>query len=352
MALRSTRDNSWVKVPKLHGVTIEERVGYPITGNKIVHGAMREILGRGGDGFAETHKWILLGISSLFNLPWFSRAWIFQEVVLSAAVPAEFWFGFRHMSLSKLVVVGTAYLSASRRVRPSEGLNDLASEGEGSRILMARFFTFEPSPEAMDRFLVRFWIDALSINQQDTPERTEQVGRMGNVYKSAASLLVWGGSHQRPSSLSDHLSELAFGCPREANQWRYFTTVVRLGGLNSRLLILTNMVRGSRFGGGIHTTTGREAFAGRKRRRDGRDSRGDRRGRCYVKSQGFDAVLGEFQQLGRIPCGGENMVSSVVELNGQGCTHPPRGATRNQNVKLVGSKHGSSLTVRSSWGSG
>lgn len=38
-----------------------------------------------------------------------------------------------------------------------------------------------------------FWIDQLSINQSDTPERNQQVAMMAEVYTGAASVYVWLG---------------------------------------------------------------------------------------------------------------------------------------------------------------
>ena len=38
-----------------------------------------------------------------------------------------------------------------------------------------------------------FWIDALCINQQDRDERSQQVGRMKDIYSNAPSLLIWLG---------------------------------------------------------------------------------------------------------------------------------------------------------------
>ncbi|KAH9203309.1 heterokaryon incompatibility protein-domain-containing protein, partial [Leptodontidium sp. 2 PMI_412] len=41
------------------------------------------------------------------------------------------------------------------------------------------------------------WIDAICINQGNDVERSEQVQRMGSIYKSAACVLVWlGGYHE------------------------------------------------------------------------------------------------------------------------------------------------------------
>ncbi|KAH8660892.1 heterokaryon incompatibility protein-domain-containing protein [Tricladium varicosporioides] len=39
----------------------------------------------------------------------------------------------------------------------------------------------------------KIWIDALCINQEDVPERNEQVAKMGLIYKQAGNIIVWLG---------------------------------------------------------------------------------------------------------------------------------------------------------------
>jgi hypothetical protein len=46
------------------------------------------------------------------------------------------------------------------------------------------------------------WIDALSINQNDLEERSQQVGRMGDIYKFARRVVVWLGLPSEDSSLA------------------------------------------------------------------------------------------------------------------------------------------------------
>lgn len=42
------------------------------------------------------------------------------------------------------------------------------------------------------------WADALSINQSDILEQTHQIGLMGDIYKTASTILVWLGlPHKR-----------------------------------------------------------------------------------------------------------------------------------------------------------
>jgi hypothetical protein len=45
----------------------------------------------------------------------------------------------------------------------------------------------------------RIWIDALSINQSDIPERNAQVSEMRKVYSSASLTILWLGTDQNPS---------------------------------------------------------------------------------------------------------------------------------------------------------
>jgi hypothetical protein len=35
------------------------------------------------------------------------------------------------------------------------------------------------------------WIDQLCINQEDTPERNDQVSIMGKIYRGAAQVIIW-----------------------------------------------------------------------------------------------------------------------------------------------------------------
>jgi hypothetical protein len=61
--------------------------------------------------------------------------------------------------------------------------------------------------EALERFRElhrtrRLWCDAICINQDDSLERSRQVGMMGRIYKLTKRVLVWLG----PASASDHLA--------------------------------------------------------------------------------------------------------------------------------------------------
>lgn len=42
------------------------------------------------------------------------------------------------------------------------------------------------------------WIDAISINQNDIPERSKQVSMMGDIYSLSQTVLVWLGKEEPP----------------------------------------------------------------------------------------------------------------------------------------------------------
>lgn len=70
------------------------------------------------------------------------------------------------------------------------------------------------------RFL---WIDAICIDQNNTPEKNHQVQMMGKIYSNAHSVLVWIGSAQRerenPMSSHDEVSEVFSGICVIMNKW-------------------------------------------------------------------------------------------------------------------------------------
>ena len=45
-----------------------------------------------------------------------------------------------------------------------------------------------------------FWIDAISIDQNNTDERSKQVPRMRDIYSSAYTVVVWFGTGERPAT--------------------------------------------------------------------------------------------------------------------------------------------------------
>jgi hypothetical protein len=59
------------------------------------------------------------------------------------------------------------------------------------------------------------WIDALSINQSDIPERNAQVSEMRQVYSSALVTILWLGTDQNP--LISKVIEMASLCYRSEN---------------------------------------------------------------------------------------------------------------------------------------
>ncbi|KAE9373798.1 hypothetical protein N431DRAFT_232514 [Stipitochalara longipes BDJ] len=61
----------------------------------------------------------------------------------------------------------------------------------------------------------RIWIDALSINQSDIPERNAQVSEMRQVYSSASFTILWLGTDPTPSI--SKLLEMASLCYNSEN---------------------------------------------------------------------------------------------------------------------------------------
>jgi len=112
---------------------------------------------------------------------------ITQYIVYSILQDFDFPLDFPSTSdstLSDLVkrhvtkVVGEAYDShSSEQLHSSPDLLDL--------------FQIPHEPREPGSCYLRLWIDALCINQQDLHERSQQVGRMRNIYSRATSLLIW-----------------------------------------------------------------------------------------------------------------------------------------------------------------
>jgi hypothetical protein len=73
---------------------------------------------------------------------------------------------------------------------------DEAYEAHGKEQLhsspdLLSLFQIPSEPHEPGNCHLRLWIDALCINQQDLNERSQQVGRMRNIYSCATSLLIW-----------------------------------------------------------------------------------------------------------------------------------------------------------------
>jgi hypothetical protein len=74
-----------------------------------------------------------------------------------------------------------------------------------------------------------FWIDAISINQKDTNERTSQVSMMKNIYSRAASVVIWLGDSEAASSaypIISHISDHFI-----ADTGLHTSDIVDIGGL-------------------------------------------------------------------------------------------------------------------------
>ncbi|KAI1073228.1 hypothetical protein LB507_010917, partial [Fusarium sp. FIESC RH6] len=98
------------------------------------------------------NKQITSELTIIFSLPWFRRGWVFQEVALSASKPSEFWMGFKHISLSRLLVSGTAVLNVSAELEAKYSFMGRASRVKPDKALQALW---------MDKCLVNFGQDSL-----------------------------------------------------------------------------------------------------------------------------------------------------------------------------------------------
>ena len=54
------------------------------------------------------------------------------------------------------------------------------------------------------------WVDALCINQQDIPERNDQVKKMCRIYSKASCVLIWLGAESKTSGLAVSTLELIY----------------------------------------------------------------------------------------------------------------------------------------------
>lgn len=74
----------------------------------------------------------------------------------------------------------------SRKLISLDGHHFLATE---SLEIALRYLRCQDTPRTL-------WIDAICINQADDPERSQQVGLMGNIYRSARRVTVWLGEEE------------------------------------------------------------------------------------------------------------------------------------------------------------
>jgi len=61
-----------------------------------------------------------------------------------------------------------------------------------------------------------FWIDAICINQDDKVEKSSEVGKMGQIYGAAASVLVWLGDGDEHSDKAIELINVLVGLPADS----------------------------------------------------------------------------------------------------------------------------------------
>ncbi|KAK7711132.1 hypothetical protein SLS57_008222 [Botryosphaeria dothidea] len=98
---------------------------------------------------------------------------------------------------------------------------------------------------------VLLWVDALCINQSDDQEKAEQVGKMGQIFQRAASVVAWIGPQQEDSDLAmdwvaragDHTLDLED--PMHEKHLDLKTALLRLFDLPywSRIWIVQELVR-------------------------------------------------------------------------------------------------------------
>jgi hypothetical protein len=103
------------------------------------------------------------------------------------------------------------------------GKNRVRRTPEGKVGFSVRHMLHEALKHLRDAANIRtLWIDAICINQEDMQERSQQVSRMGDIYKHARRVVVWLGSASTDSSLAmrtlRHIGE----------QVEYLKTPVRL----------------------------------------------------------------------------------------------------------------------------
>ena len=93
------------------------------------------------------------------------------------------------------------------RANPVEIVCD-GSELEVTQNLAAALRQLRPSDVDADPRVL--WVDAICINQEDIPEREQQVRIMGEVYQGAASVLVWLGEEPQEGGF-----ENAWACMKD-----------------------------------------------------------------------------------------------------------------------------------------
>ena len=91
----------------------------PITSESVIIDAVREVY---NIKQVRISRSLTAAATRLFGLEWFCRAWVFQEVALSASKPSEFWTGFKHISLSNLLITGVGALMVSGELDPENSI--------------------------------------------------------------------------------------------------------------------------------------------------------------------------------------------------------------------------------------
>ncbi|KAH7174306.1 uncharacterized protein B0J16DRAFT_375184 [Fusarium flagelliforme] len=112
-----------------------------------------------------------------FELEWFCRGWVLQEVALSTSKPSELWVGFKHISLSRLLVAGIAILDVLAELEPKNhlvralcGMHDCPSWVPDFSCLQRYDTLCQRYPTAGMTYKHRIRINELLSIEEGTPE--------------------------------------------------------------------------------------------------------------------------------------------------------------------------------------
>jgi len=129
--------------------------------------------------------------TSLISFPYKSLAPGTSELRLILVEPGDFEEPIRcqlqHVELDrKPDYEAVSYVWGSRSDQESISLNRLRFPVTTNLSIALRYLRRQHEPRTL-------WIDALCINQADTSERSEQVARMGDIYRQATKVVLWVG---------------------------------------------------------------------------------------------------------------------------------------------------------------
>jgi hypothetical protein len=89
-------------------------------------------------------------------------------------------------------------------------LHDIFIDGHSFRVTSNLFKALSTLRKRKDTR--RIWIDAICINQEDLPERSQQVSQMGKIFTSAKTVVCWLGESDHESRLSFQLLSVLNSC--------------------------------------------------------------------------------------------------------------------------------------------